>query len=224
MAGYFNEFPKVLYTFDEAVVNPQLVTNILARSTFLKEIVDNTAIYYEYQLKEGDTPEIIADKLYGDPQRHWIVLLFNRILNPFYEFPLTPTELESYMIAKYGHSSNVCRTTLHHYEQTTTRTTLYNGAVTDSESDTVYVSEYSVNFDTGALTPRTLPALGASITTSSETVFFSPYQINTVITVTAVSEYDYEMAQNEQRRTIKLLDNAYISRIEDEFIRLMKNG
>ena len=42
----------------------------------------------------GDTPEIIASKYYGDPEKHWIVLLANDIINPFFDFPLNYQEFE----------------------------------------------------------------------------------------------------------------------------------
>ena len=80
---YFESFPGTIYTFDKNTLNNQLVTNILARSTFLKEIANNSSVSYEYDVKETDTPEIIAYKIYGDANRSWIILLFNQIINPY---------------------------------------------------------------------------------------------------------------------------------------------
>jgi hypothetical protein len=33
-------------------------------------------------MRDTDTPEIIAHKLYGDPNKYWIILLANQILDP----------------------------------------------------------------------------------------------------------------------------------------------
>ena len=69
--GYFNNIPLINYKNLENDVlvdigsnNKKVVlSNILMRSAFLREVVENTAIFYEYQVKDGETPEIIAHKL-----------------------------------------------------------------------------------------------------------------------------------------------------------------
>ena len=47
-----------------------------------KEITD----YYDVQ--DGDTPSILAYQVYGDANKHWVILLFNNIINPYYDWPL----------------------------------------------------------------------------------------------------------------------------------------
>ena len=44
----------------------------------------NLQDFFEIQL----TPENIADRYYGDSTLHWIVLLTNNILDPYFDFPL----------------------------------------------------------------------------------------------------------------------------------------
>ena len=100
---YFESFPRSVYLLDtENIYNKQLVTDILARSTFLREVSNNTSIAYDYLIKEIDTPEIIAHKVYGDAYRSWVILLFNNILNPYYDWPMKTDVLENYINKKYG--------------------------------------------------------------------------------------------------------------------------
>ena len=40
----------------------------------------------------------------------------------------------------------------------------------------------------------------------------------------AISNYSYEVSENEKRRSIKLLDKNYVVTVENEFKRLMRNG
>lgn len=225
MAGYFSYFPSTLYTFDKNTENQQVVTNILARSTFLKEIVENSAAYYEYQVKDSDTPEIIADKLYGDVNRHWIVLLFNQILDPFYEFPMKQEVLESYIQNKYNQTLNLSQTTIHHYEMRITRTVTYGTTVLETNTDVYTVNQNSVNFSTGTLTPRSVPGTAdTELTVSTEQIAFPDGTVQTLTTVIrAVSNYTYELNANEDRRKIKLLDAKYVTRVENEFRMLMQN-
>jgi hypothetical protein len=229
MAGYFSNFPIIRYSLDDSASdNIQYVTNILQRSTFLKEVLDNSALYYQYEMKDGETVEQIADKLYGDSNRHWVILLFNKVTNPNYEFPLTAEELDSYIENKYGISVTESQVTIHHYEQQIVRSTVLNGLTTDTNTDVYTVSEYSANYDTGELTPRTLPTLYSPSEVSTEQIPLNP-PANTLFlvqtsSIAAVSIYDYEAQLNEDRRKINLLDASYISKVETEFKRLMSTN
>ena len=226
---YFNNLPLVQYTDLESNTASNLVilTNILIRSSFLRDIMDNTSMYYDYQMKDNETPEIIADKLYGDANRHWIVLMFNQILDPFYSFPLTGTQLDDYITNKYQTSLALTQTTIHHYEQRITRTTYLNGMPQDANTDVVIIAAQQLNMTTGLLetTPYLPGTADTSLAAGSTTESFG----NGITTTTdllnvAVSNYSYETTENEKKRSIKLLDKQYVTTVESEFRRLMRNG
>jgi len=222
---YFESFALTPYTLDTNALNPQLVTNILARSTFLREIANNTSIAYEYSVKDSDTPEIIAHKIYGDAYRGWIVLMFNNIINPFYDWPLKNDALDSYIFKKYGQNIDTARSTIHHYEKETTKKSVYNGLLIDEEVTTQIISEYQLNYTTGQITPTALPTVAdTSVAVSSETITYSTYTLTIDIVNKAVSNYTYEFNENEKRRRIKILDEKFVQRVEDEFRNLMSNG
>ena len=88
MANYFSKFPKVYHSFD-GFNTSQYITNLLTRFAFEQTFKTNSAAYYEYDIREGDTPEIVASKMYNSPERHWIVLSMNDITDPLYQWPLT---------------------------------------------------------------------------------------------------------------------------------------
>lgn len=94
MATFFSKYPKLL-------VNNLLVTDIIARVNIREKYSDKLSIFYPYSLQEGDTPEIIAEKYYGDAEKHWIVLLANDIIDPFFEFPFDYPTFERYLNEKY---------------------------------------------------------------------------------------------------------------------------
>jgi hypothetical protein len=50
--------------------NSKIMTNIMVRVSIIPQILNNLAIYYQYDIQEGDTPEIIAHKYYGDSYRY----------------------------------------------------------------------------------------------------------------------------------------------------------
>jgi len=99
MASFFSKYPKF-------IVNNKLVTDLIARSVIRDKYSDKLSIFYPYTLQEGDTPEIIASKYYGDPERHWIVMLANNIVNPFYDFALDYQIFNKYIEQKYKNQAN----------------------------------------------------------------------------------------------------------------------
>ena len=54
-----------------------------------------------YDVKEGETPESIADKLYDDPELHWVVLMVNDITDRYHQWPMTQRQFLQYVNEKY---------------------------------------------------------------------------------------------------------------------------
>ena len=117
---YFSNFPIIVY---DAVGNNnfKLVTNLLKRVGVRAKVKVNTLFFDTYDVKEGETPEIIADKLYGDPELHWVVLFVNNITDRYHQWPMSSPQFLAFINDKY---SNV--DAAHHYEiaQTSGDTTI----------------------------------------------------------------------------------------------------
>jgi len=222
---YFENFPKTLYTFDKNTINPQAVTNILARSTFLREIKDNVNLSYEYQIRDEDTPDIIAHKAYGDSYRSWIVLLFNNILNPNYDWPMKTPVLESLIQNKYNMTVQESKSAIHHYEKETKTVAVYSGIFLNESTSISRISEYSVNPSTNALLPNALPTIAdTSVFVETKISTYPEYELTTTVRNKAVSIYTFEFEENEKRRNIRILDPKFVQRVENEFRELMLNG
>lgn len=108
--SYFDKFPKIIYTLDDYRTG-QVVPDILRRVTMFSEIVNNTAFYDEYDIKEGETPEIVADRFYNEPTLHWVILHVNNIIDPRFDWPLSQYDLKTFCEGKYTNIDAV-----HHYE------------------------------------------------------------------------------------------------------------
>lgn len=222
---YFENFSSIIYTFDKNVENQQIVTNILARSTFLREVAENVDIAYEYQVTDEDTPEVIAHKIYGSAERSWIILLFNKIINPFYDWPLKNDVLDNYIFNKYGQTIDQARDTIHHYEKRVKKVSTYQGVTLEESTEISRIGEYDINFGTNVITPAPLPTTAdTEVIVSTETLNYTTYILTLTTSYRAVSNYTYEFEENEKKRAIKLLEPAYVQRVEDEFKELMLNG
>ena len=111
---YFANFPVIPY---DSVGNGdyKLVTNLLKRVALRTKVKTNTSLFDTYNVKEGQTPEMIADKLYGDPNLHWIVMYVNNITDRYHQWPLTTPQFLPFINDKYSNPDG-----LHHYEITQT--------------------------------------------------------------------------------------------------------
>ena len=170
---YFGHFPLIPY---DSVGDGKfkLVTNLLKRVAVRSKVKTNVLVFDTYDVKSGETPEMIADKLYNDPELHWVVLLMNDITDRYHQWPLTENQFIAHINDKYD---NVDAT--HHYEisQTSGDTTIKIDIGTDN-------SDHS----------------GA----------------------TAITNYEYEVARQDEMRKIRLLDPTYIEAFVGEYKTLMK--
>ena len=97
---YFDKFPLVQYDISKDG-NVRLATDILRRVAFREKVLEQAGLFEEYYVEEGETPEIVAEKVYGDPEMHWVVMLFNEIIDPKYDFPLSEAQLERFLDKTY---------------------------------------------------------------------------------------------------------------------------
>ena len=111
---YFDSFPVIPY---DAKGNLEYkdVTNLLRRVGLRAKVRSNTLLYDTYDVKEGETPEIIAHKLYGDAELHWVILLINDITDRYHQWPTSGGQFLDYINDKYSNPDAI-----HHYETTQT--------------------------------------------------------------------------------------------------------
>ena len=92
---YFNDLNKIFY--EDSEENLKVAVDIFNRVRVRLEAQTDRAIYYEYQIKDGDTPENVAHRYYGSVDFHWVLLLMNEIIDPQYDWPLGPIAYELYL-------------------------------------------------------------------------------------------------------------------------------
>jgi len=141
---YFKNFPTIMYD-SVGDGNFKDVKNLLRRVGVRAKVKANTLFYDTYDVKEGETPESIADKLYDDPELHWIVLLVNDVTDRYHQWPMNYSQFNQFITDKYLRSdgtSNVDGT--HHYElaqssgNTDTKIEVYNNSALYTGDDDSY--------------------------------------------------------------------------------------
>jgi hypothetical protein len=100
--SYFSKFSLSSYKFGAEDPNNVVAVNILTHARFLDLMPERSNMsYVDYIVKDGEKPEHIATRAYGRPDFHWVVLLSNRIYNPYSDWPLSQVELDAYCEKKY---------------------------------------------------------------------------------------------------------------------------
>ena len=113
MAKFFPQFPKIQYNLSGKNGNTNVVTDIFRRVKIRSKIADNVSLLDKYDVAEGEKPEDIAYKIYGDTDYFWVVTLVNNIVNRYYDWPLDSFSFQEYVKDKYSNPDGI-----HHYEVT----------------------------------------------------------------------------------------------------------
>jgi hypothetical protein len=214
MAEFFDLFPKILYDISAGKSKPTTFdypTNILFRLRIVRDVLTNAAAYYEYLVKESDTPDILAFNIYGSSEAHWVILFANDMIDPQYDWPLNSRDFRKYIINKYG-SIETAKTTIHHYEKIILREESLTGITTESRflvnEEQITNNNMDVPYDTYE-----------NLTDTQNVETINMGNGRTVVQITsrnAVSNYDYEEQLNENKRAIKIIKPEFYPRIVDE--------
>ena len=194
--AYFQELPNILHPSllpsRNKVESRIVVKNIFKRAKLRTDLDQAITGFNYYTIKEGMRPDMIAQELYDNPELDWVVLISNNITNIRNEWPLSHNDLQEYMLDKYGSEANVAG--VHHYE---TRKIVdeYNRVVIPAglEVDANFSFKYK-NYSNS---------------------------IVTVNPVSAITNYQYEVKLNDEKRRIRVLKPAYLSAFISEHREIM---
>ena len=112
--AYFERFPLMAYDV-AGNGNYKLLPNILRRVKLRSGLRSGSFLFDSYDVTDGERPEDIAFKLYGDPELHWVILMTNNVTDRFYQWPMTQPQFQEHLTDKYG-AGNEDAT--HHFEKT----------------------------------------------------------------------------------------------------------
>jgi|TARA_R100000030_G_scaffold37296_1_gene27992 hypothetical protein len=188
MPNYFRYVPKFEYvTRDEkeqVISEYKPVKNLFSRAKLRNDIFNDLSYFTKYQIVGEDRPDNVANKVYGDESLDWVVLLANNILNIYEEWPLTNDAFNEYLTNKYGTQDNIFG--VHHYESVEVKDTSGNIIVPQGLE---VPQNYSIEF-------------------YDEVTELMDKRVNIA---TAVTNYDYELKKENEKRNIYVLKNEYLN-------------
>ena len=221
-----DKFPTILFQ-QKRIVD---ISKVISIKDLAKEA--DTSIYFKYTLKTWRSPENVAYDFYGTCDMVYLVYIANNIVDPFTEWLLRDEELKRYVVQKYGedHIYDV-----HHYvtkdgnivnDIPNVANVVYKGKIADQD---VLVSGYlldktMVDEDLNArytnLHRYNDPITGSMV--DSQVIFQNEdgsYETRkmtgTAAYFTPVSNMEYEISENEKRRTINIIHPELIAQINE---------
>ena len=197
MSNYFKQVPDFEYVSllpDAKISDYITVKNLFKRGKLREDIFQDLTFFTKYQVIGDDRPDNIAYKLYNDPSLDWVILLSNNIINIQTEWPMQQYELDRYLLDKYGSYEKLNE--IHHYETIEIKN---SSGVTIVEEGLTVESDFSVTFYDWMI---------------------DSLEIKQGIT-TPVTNYDYEMKIEDEKRNIFALKPRYLNVIKDDMEDLM---
>ena len=132
-------------------------------------------------IKNSHRLELVAEKLYGDPNYEWIILLINELIDPFWSWPQTDDMIYKMSLHKYSsldtNSPGIYE--IHHHYDPIDKTQLYFDLVE-------YPNESKYFYHVGDIT-HTYPQF-----------------IGDLVPITNM---EYELQINEDKKLIKVIDS-----------------
>ena len=114
---YFSVVPNIVY--DEKPIKYPFsdADRVIAKNFFrrykLNDDVFSYAVFFnKYAIRDGERPDMLSQRLYGDPFFDWVILLTNNLVNAQYDWPLSNYDLTKTLEKEYDDPYNE----IHHYE------------------------------------------------------------------------------------------------------------
>lgn len=197
--SYFRRVSDILYQsqFSDVTGSDDYIRakNIFRRAKIRDDIFQSAVAFTKYKVIGEERPDQVAEKVYGNSAFDWVVLLSNNIINVRTEWPLSDSEIDDYIFRKYTQSQ---LSEPHHYETTS-----------------VFDSRGKLIIPTGKLVD------------SNFSVTYFDEIINTSVTTTpvkSISNYEYEIKLNDNKRNIYTLRPRFLQTIIDDMEDIMSYG
>jgi len=100
MAFLFKSYPTVAYEVKKNN-KKEVMVDITKRFVLNSVAETDSTIFYDYYVKDSDTPDSVANKYYEDPTMDWLIFITNDIIDPLWNWPLKQRDLNKYINNKY---------------------------------------------------------------------------------------------------------------------------
>jgi len=207
--SYFRLIPELEYQSflpgTSSSKNYITVKNLFKVARLRDDLQNVFTIFNKYEIKEGSRPDLIAEEFYGSAEYDWVVLVCAGITNYRDQWPLSDNDFYKYCLKIYKNEQNLYSP--HHYEtieirDSEDRLILPKGKIVDKEFTLSYKDGDRIYSNDPEVTGPNVYPIGKSI-------------------VIEISNYDYEIRKNDDKRTIYLLKPEYLIEVLNDIEDIM---
>ena len=236
---YFGSIRNVAIDVDGSG-NLDSLKNLTAKAIFSDELINNAGFYQTIEVIDGERPDHLSQRLYGNSNYHWTFLLLNpQIKNIWDDWPMGASQLIEYCTNKYQYLAADTDTDLNNKFQIGETIT---GGVSGA---TGIVKEVHVNMGyiviektagTFTITGETIQGLTSTDSAVDNFIKSQAYAPHHHVDssgnwvkraasgTTAYSYIDYESAITEQNRQIKAIKPTSIQTVANQFADVMSES
>jgi hypothetical protein len=235
---YFANFPEIQYKFSDG--NYATIKDLFRKAKIENERIDSIINYTYYEVQEGDRPDVVASRLYGDGDLYWTFFLVNDFLGSMNDWYRDSVIFDAFMNEKYpGYVLNATNST---DILTSSGKFLLGEAFTSSNGATGRLCEINATMKRivavydGALQAIAGNTITGNISGRSFTLASTSKHRDAVHhyletsgvwsnldnpTNTVVTNEEHERNLNEEKRRIKIIEPRYIRQVVREFESIM---
>lgn len=232
---YFNNFPTTQYKLSDG-------RWITIKDFFRKSKIDQSALHkvidYEYyELQDGERPDVVATKIYGNGDLHWTLLLVNE-MESYYDWHKDTPTFEAFLTEKYPGQYLTFANTSDIIDGN--GKFLLGEKITSNDGNTAHVLKVEPTYNRIGVQGNREFTGGDTITGSEKTatILSAINQIDGIAYYkndeglksnsfvngyTSVTLWQDEFDKNDAKRLIKIIRPQYIRRVVQEFDRIMSS-
>ena len=193
--SYFKELPNLEYPSFLSDKNSSLdyieIKNIFRRIKLRDDLQSAFTLFDKYEIPMGYTPNMVADEEYGSPELDWVVLITAGIINVRNEWPLSDSDIYDFALDKYGGNINATR---------------------------FYETKEIKDSDERIILPK-----GKVVDSNFVFTYYDNgrQSVSGTNVRTGISNYEYEVRINEDKRNIHLIKLGYLQQFLNDMRDIM---
>ena len=202
MSNYFRKLPNLDYPtlLKTKQSNTDYVEtkNLFRRVKIREDLFSNFVVFDQYKIIGDERPDNVAEKVYGDDNLDWVILMANNIIDMKNEWPMTQNDLSTYINEKYTQKE---LTYIHHYETIEFRDRNNQLLVPAGK---VVDESFTIEYYLG------------------ESGLRNNGQLKTASPIRSVNNYENEVEINDKKRTINVIKEDVLGLFLKDFNKIMK--
>ena len=242
--GFFKHLPTIPYDF-KSDGKFSLAKDLFRKVGIWSYLQEGVTGYSYYRIVDGERPDTVATRLYGDATLYWLFFLVNENLQDLNDWPKGQRQFEKYMDRKYSGTTLVASssTDIVSYNHTTEVSSKFLLGEKVSQSDSVFgfVTNVDPTFNRITLNSVSGTFTSNSVITGQESN--KSFTISSVVNErdavnhylnsngfkttdstgnTAVTNFRHELNLNEDKFLIRYIEGKYVDKVIQEFKTLLR--